>query len=263
MEAKLLSECGKEYVFPVEKDSGYRVEIEPGEYLVIEVGCDIGKSTAKFTHPNIALSVPKVYGFKHYRHGGSKFWTHRAGLSHYFVIPRSVVKLLPEKGYSYVPAEINGVRVSFNVTGGAGFDGPGIWTDWLKTHTQISVGHKLADLKRIAEVAVRGTSMEPIAVEPMNGVEDYGWKKMVAEKMIKAKILEAVKTGKAPVIYLNAGLDYSGMTNGKGIELHPWKKRAIILDMDCHRVSVKHNQIDWYRTAKVFGLDEFGRNIAA
>jgi len=262
MEAKLLSECGSEYVLS-DKKGGYRVEIEPGEYLVVEVGCDVGRPTVSFRHPNIALSVPRVYNFKHYRWGGSKFWTSRAGISHYFVIPRNVVKLLPEKGYSYVPAEINGVRVRFNVTGGSGFDAPGVWTDWLKTRTQISVGHKLADLKKIAAVAVRGTPMEPVKVEPMDSVSDYEWKKMVAEKMVKAKILKAVKEGKTPMVYLGSGCEYAGMTSGKTIELHPWKKRAVILDMGGHKVSVKHSQIDWYRTAKAFGVDEWGKKVAA
>lgn len=146
----------------------YHVEVDPGDYLVINAGSIVGSPAARFHHPNVAHTRRQVYEFKHYRGNGGKFWTCKAGISFYLVIPRSEVFLLLEKGYSWVPAEINGVKVKFNVSGGS----QNGWTDWLHTHTSISVGHGIRDLKKLAEVAVRGTDLEPIQFREKDSPEE-------------------------------------------------------------------------------------------
>ena len=255
-EAKMLSECGGKY-FPDPTDPKYWVEIEPGDYLFVEMGFVVGKAGARFKHPNIAKTVRRVYGFKHYLRSGAKRWTHAPGVSHYFIIPKSAIKLLPEKGYSYIPAEINGIKIVFNVSGGGGGD----WTDYLRTQTQISVNHPKAALKKIAEVALPPGScpFEIPEIKPTEGTEDYDWKVMVARKMVRPKIIKLVKEGKTPTVYLRAGCDYMGETNGKADEIHSWKHDVLVLSMGGYRVNAKGSQIDWYRTACANGMDEWGK----
>jgi hypothetical protein len=173
----------------------YHVEVDPGEYLVVEAGSLVGTPAARFTHPNVAARVNRVYEFKHYHGNGGKSWTSKAGVSFYLVIPRSCVFLLPEKGYSYIPAMINGVKVRFNVSGGT-VNG---WTDWLHTHTQISVNHCLRDLKKLAEVAVRGTDLEPIGFKAKDeeevNREMVSWARLGAKQELKVVVGAQVMLG--------------------------------------------------------------------
>ena len=63
VKAKLLSECGTEFVLAekTEKNDKYVIDIEPGDYLVIEVGAKVNKPVAKFRHPNIAATAKRVF----------------------------------------------------------------------------------------------------------------------------------------------------------------------------------------------------------
>jgi len=276
-EPKRLSECGTEYVIEQaipDKQDKYRVEIEQGDFLVIEAGAVVGKAAAGFKHPNVAATVKRVYNFRTYFKSGAKKWYEKAGVSHYFVVPRSAVTLLPEKGYSYVKAEINGVKVSFNVSGGGG---GGEWTDYLRAHTQVSVNHPIRDLKKIAEVAVRGTPLEPIQVKPLEPQEEARWNQLAtkAKGDVKDEVVALIEAGKKPIVKMLEGYSYGGQTSGEGIEIDraykmrhtnaqktecEWKKngvvRAIILLVGGYQVRVKLSQIDWYATAQANGLDK-------
>lgn len=267
-ESKLLSDCGNEYVI----DDKYKVEIETGDYLVVETGTCVGKAAANFTHPNVAATAKRVYEFRTYFKSGRKKWNSKAGVSNYFVIPKSAIKLLPEKGYSYVQAEINGVKVQFNVSGGSGFAGVGVWTDMLRINTQISMNHPIRDLKKIAEVAVRGTSLEPIQVKALEPQEEINWNQLAAKAKgnVKEEIVALIEAGKKPVVKLASGYQYS---EGKAIEVvrryvrtktgeNTWQWgetgpiKALVIEADGHwgKLRAKLSQIDWYLTAQANGL---------
>jgi len=122
----LLSDCSNSLVI----DNDYSINIEPSENQIIIMGFDANKSASKFKHPNISATVKRIHEFKHYRKNGGKFWTSRAGVDHYLVIPRNQITILSEKGYSYIKTEINGVKVTLNVSGGTNGKG---WADYLNT----------------------------------------------------------------------------------------------------------------------------------
>ena len=263
MDVRLLSECGERLV--VDAADKYDITIEPGEFLVIEVGAVVGKAAARFEHPNVAVTAKRVYDFKHYRAGGSKFWTERAGVSHFFVVPRSAVCIVMEKGYSYIPAVINGVKVRFNVSGGGGDS----WTDWLTTRVSISVNHSMNDLKRIAEVSVRGTAMEPLKVKEMDLEKEVQWNRLAARAnaKLKEKVAALVEAGKGVVVKLLPGYQY---IEGQAIEVRrryrkvpmdarSWKYeetgavKGIVIDVGC-RMFAKVTQIDWHATAVACGM---------
>lgn len=264
-ESKLMSECGTELVVDDNPAEKYRVEIEPGDYLVVSVGFGANKAAAKFSHPNIAATEKVIHEFKHYRRGGGKFWTSRAGVDHYLVIPKSAIKLLPEKGYSYVPAEINGVKVAFNVTG----IGSGGWTDIIHINTSISVNHKFGDFKKLCEAAVRGTTLEPIVCKGLEAGQEAEWDRLaaMAAPSVKDKIYELIEAGKKPIVCLASGYQYDDKNEGEAIEIDrkyrmtkqadgtgKWSEdgvvRYITILINGHRVRVKRNQIDWAATAK-------------
>ena len=109
-----------------------------------------------FNHANVAATKDTTFEFKHYEAGGGKHWTRKPGRQFWFVVPSSKIRILPEKGYSYVRAEINGVAIRFNVSGGTW--GPG-WRDWVNDRPHVLVGHTLRDMKKIADVALPNQSL--------------------------------------------------------------------------------------------------------
>lgn len=267
-EPKLLSDCGTCLVVDDKEGDRYQVDIEPGEYMVITAGSFAGTAMARFTHPNIAASAKRVLEFKHYRANGSKFWTARAGVDHIFIIPRTAIKMLPQKGYSYIPVEINGVKTIFNVSGGT----MGGWTDLLHTHVSISCGHKLKDLKKLAEVAVRNSPLEPLSVKEMEPAEKAQWERLYARASgtVIEKVAKLIEEGKKPTIKMLAGYDTQ---EGIGLSVVRRAKKTITGDncwtyeytgalkyilMDAKEYfngcRVKLNQVDWAKTAEANGL---------
>jgi len=265
----LLSECGTKVT--IDEKEKYNIEIEAGDYLVVCMGFTAGKGGAKFTHPNIAATNKEIHEFKHYRNNGSKFWSSRAGVNHYLVIPRNQITLLPEKGYSYIRAEINGVKVSFNVSGGGG----GGWTDYLSITTSTSVNHKLLDFKKICEVAVRNSPFEPLTVKALEPNEEAKWNTLAAKATpkIKERIAKMVEEGKKPIIQFVPFISYQGQKSGVAIEVQrrtkmvpiadkpncfSWESigapKYFILSLGYNGVRAKVTQIDWYKTAELNGI---------
>jgi hypothetical protein len=235
------------------------------------MGFTAGKSGANFTHPNIAATSKEVHEFKHYRNNGSKFWTSRAGINHYLVIPRNQIKLLPEKGYSYIKAEINGVKVSFNVSGGGGNG----WTDFLSTSAHTSINHKLSDFKKVCEVAVRNSPFEPVTVKALEPNEEVMWNRLAAKATpkIKERIAKMVEEGKKPIIQFVPYVSYQGAKSGVAIKVQRRAKMVPIADkpgsfsfeetgalryftlaLGFSGVRAKVTQIDWYKTAELNGI---------
>ena len=130
----------------------YHVAFDASPVLILEAGVFPGSAAARLRHPGIWATRCRIFEFKTYLPHGGKRWHARAGISHFFIVPKGRIQLVLEKGFSYVPVEINGVRTRPNVSGGTD-EG---WTDWVGTAAGISVGHPVRDLLGIAAVAVPG-----------------------------------------------------------------------------------------------------------
>jgi hypothetical protein len=252
-----LSYCGSELV--LDEEDGYTIAIEEGTHLIVAAGALAGSPACHFTHPNIALSRKKICEFKHYRRDGGKFWTQRAAMTHYFVIPRYYVLLLPKKGHSYIPAEINGVRVNLNVSGGSGRRG---WTDDLRTHVHIGVGHPAKLLKKLAEMAVRGTAYEAeLNGTPLTAEDEIRWAALAAKasERLKTEIYRRIEAGQRPTIQFKPRCSYAGQTSGPAIAIDtryvkPKRILGVTVEMGGGKVYVKLSQIDWGATAAVNNL---------
>lgn len=271
-EKVLLSQCGSCLVLDDSEKERYQIEIQNGDYLLIEIPVSVRKAGSRFTHPNIIQSVKRLYEFKHYRHNGSKFWTRQAGISHYVIIPKNLIYLLPEKGYSYVKAEINGVKVTFNVSGGTSNG----WTDWLSNHTSIFVNHKLSDIKKLVEVAIRNPELEKgidFSKMVLEGGQAEQWEELfmlASPKLQKQRetFYAMVEAGEKPVIYLKRGYkSEKGIATklyrqSKKVWLNPEKTRWTYdetgkvkyvhaeLDGLFNSYRLKISQIDWVKTCK-------------
>lgn len=277
---KMLNECGNLLVIDDSEKDRYQIQITESDNLLIVAGAKANSASGRFTHPNIVKTAKRIHEFKHYRDNGSKFWTSNAGIDHYFIVPKSVIKMLPEKGYSYIKAEINGVKVTFNVSGGTNNG----WTDYLYPVTHISCGHKVKDLKKIAEVAIRNpeleSKMEIKELEPEN-VER--WEKLCAKAnaKLKEKICKMIEAGEKPIIKMDGRYSFSGINQGIGIEVSRRAKqipekveagektidgykivsrhrteytgavKTIYLSTELGKCRAKVNQINWNETAKL------------
>jgi hypothetical protein len=255
-----LSECGPRW----QVDTDYSVDIAPGDYLEVCFGQMAGTPEAAFEHPNIAARSKRVHEFKHYHRNGSKSWTAKAGVDLWFIVPRSAVMLLPEKGYSWVPATINGVKVSFNVSGGTSDVG---WSDWLRTNVHVSVGHSRRDLERVAAVALSGTAIE---LPPMDEGDEKRWQALYAERVIPAKITQGATVklregctidgetavGTVAEVSFQTRLQWRKTDAGEEIGEHkPTSKiKGLILAARGFRVRAKLSDIDWLATAQLNGL---------
>ena len=159
-------------------EAGYEVELPPGDHLIVVAGAHMGEPAYDFDGPNLAAKKSEIFEFKHYRRSGSKFWTSRAGISFYFVLPKSQIELVAEKGYSYVPVLIQGRKCHLNVSGGGGSGG---WTDYVRRVAHIGCGWSLSALRQLAAIAVspgecrrEGVTLEiePLADDQRRGFVD-------------------------------------------------------------------------------------------
>lgn len=142
--------------FDILERGDYSIIVERGDLFLVEFPVESIFAAARFTHPNIARSCPTTLCYKY---DSPKRWVEKAGVTHYFVVPRSQISITAEKGYSWPHGEIAGQKVRFNCCGGTGGKG---WRDCLQIHTSVNTNHKADALAAVAEVAVRGSGFEPI-----------------------------------------------------------------------------------------------------
>lgn len=264
IESVLLSECDK----VIKVNDKYTIEIPDGENLIVCVGFDVKKKLCTtFKHPNIAATEKKVFEFKHSRKSGSKFYTQKAGINHYFIIPKNKIRVFKYEGYSYVEGMIGDVRVTFNVSG-CGSVG---WKDWINTYVSISINHSLKDLKGIASVAIPNTPENPLKIEPMTEFDLNWWNELAfkADSKIKEKVYELIEMGKNPRIILTNTHEKEGL----GIEVIRARKlnkvdevnseykangkvTGILVKLnEYHRANAKLSQINFLETAIVNGIE--------
>jgi len=148
-------------------DTDYDIEVERGPHFLIEFPIESKLPAAKFRHDNIARTVDRTL---HYKHDHPKRWEQKSGTCHFFVVPREHIWLLPEKGWSWPRATINGAPVHFNCCGGPGPKG---WRHRLDLETSVNVNYGIEVLNTVAAVSVRGTAFEPVKIREEIEAEFY------------------------------------------------------------------------------------------
>jgi len=230
-------------------EEGYQVRLPPGDHLIVVAGAHLGKPGYNFDHPNIAAKKSELFEFKHYRKGGSKFWTSRAGISFYFVIPKAQIELLPEKGYSYVPVLIHGRKCRLNVSGGTGNGG---WTDYVRQVAHVGCGWPIGALQSLAAVALgtdecrlQGINLE---IEPLKDCQRAGFVETAAAVTMRTRLRSGSQ------VLLRDGWDYLGSQGPFTIESRPRRKRYFVCTAGLARVRIQYAAIDWVKTAEINGV---------
>jgi hypothetical protein len=234
--------------FQVEK--GYQVELPPGNHLTVIAGAPLGEPGYDFDHPNVAAKKSEWFEFKHYRKGGGKFWTSKAGINLYFVIPKAQIELLSEKGYSDVPVLIGGRQCRLNVSGGTG---PGGWTDYVRPVVHVGCGWTIAALKALATVALSPDECRwqgiNLAIEPLKDGQCAGFMETAAAVTMRTRL------GPGSQVLLRTGWDYQGSQGPFVVESRPGRKRYFFCTAGATRVRIPYAAIDWIKTAEVNGGD--------
>ena len=234
--------------FQVEK--GYEVWLPPGDHLIVVAGAHLGEPGYDFDHPNIAAKKSELFEFKHYRKGGSKFWTSKAGISFYFVIPKAQIELLPEKGYSYVPVLIHGRKCHLNVSGGTGNSG---WTDCVRQGVDIGCGWTDrgptvagGDCPQSRRVPCPGNHPGDRAAQ---GLPTIGFHRSGCRRY------DAASTGSwAAKCFLRDGWNYMGSQGPFAVESRPSRKRYFICACRTACLRIQYAAIDWTKTAEINGV---------
>jgi hypothetical protein len=230
-------------------EEGYQVELPPGNHLTVVAGAHLGEPAYDFDHPNVAAKKSDVFEFKHYRKGGSKFWTAKAGISFYFVIPKAQIELLPEKGYSYVPVLIHGRKCVLNVSGGSGNGG---WTDYVRPVAHVGCGWTIAALKALTAVALspRECLAQGITLD-IQGLEDYQNQRLIE---ISAAVTMRTRLKPGNQVLLKKGWNYEGSQGPLVIQSRPPRKRYFVCKAHSMGVRVQYAAIDWIKTAEINGV---------
>ena len=222
----------------------YHIDVAPGECLIIQAGASLGKAAASFEHPKVLVRADCVHWFKRQLPQGGKRWWSRAGRNLYFAVPKEHITVSEEPGYSYVKAEINGVKVTLNVSGGTGNG----WTDLISQTVAISINHPIRDLNKIGAVALspeeaarRGLSVE---VEPL---ED-GDRRIFDEAAAKAKLAGQIKSGDR--IILGTGYSWGDETELVVETVEP-RKRRIFARGKSGLARVSFCQVNWKATLEL------------
>jgi hypothetical protein len=231
----------------------YEVRLPPGNHLVVVAGARLGESGYNFDHPNIAAKKSEPFQFKHYRKGGSKFWTSTPGISFYFVLPKAQIELLPEKGYSYVPVLIQGRKCHLNVSGGSRDNG---WTDRVHQGVDIGCNWKIAALRSLATISLnpddcraQGITLE---IELLKDYQRLGFVEAAAAVTMRSKL------GAGSQVFLNNGWGHMGSQGPFVVESRPHRKRYFICVSGLFRVRVQYAAIDWTKTAEINGVNVSG-----
>jgi hypothetical protein len=233
--------------FPVEER--YEVRLPPGDHLIVVAVAHLGEPGYDFDHPNIAAKKSELFEFKHYRQGGSKFWTSKAGIRIYFAIPKAQIELLPEKGYGHVPVLIQGRKCRLNVRGGSGDNG---WTDDIRQGADIGCGWPVSALRSLATIALHPEDCRAqgitLAIEPL---KDYQRAEFVETA---AAVAMRPRLGAGGRIFLRDGWSSMGSQGPFVVDSRPPRKRHFICACGTAPLRIQYAAIDWTKTAQINGV---------
>ena len=119
-------------------------------YIVFRFPYTLDHAGATFTSPKLLGTRACLQEYKHYRQGGSKFWSARPGVDLYFAVDKAKIRILVDEGHSFPVLRVGNSEFKTTVSGGGGT----MWTDYLGTNVTVCSNVKLAILKEIATHAI-------------------------------------------------------------------------------------------------------------
>lgn len=230
-------------------EPNYHVELPDTEHFIVGAGATYPEAATGFDHPSMAARQDKVFCTRAYWPDGRKKWFEHVGRDFHFVIPRSKIALVFEKGYSYVPVIISGRRFRFNVSGGT-CDG---WTDFVRKEAHVGIGFTKAKLKLLAEVAVPPRDCKvSFDLMEMPPEDSANFLTLMAGHVCRKQLAEGHE------VFLKQGWTFDEHQGPFLVESKPRKCRYYIATTGLHKIRVGYSAIDWTRTADANGFEVLG-----
>lgn len=230
----------------VEIEPGYHVELPDTDHLVIVAGANYPAAATRYDHPNVAARQDKVFFTRAYWPDGRKKWFQHAGRDYYFVVPRSKIGLVFEKGYSYVPVVINGQTFRLNVSGGT-FNG---WTDFVRQQAHVGIDFTKKTLDLLAQVAmptVEAKGNVPLELVALSDGDAASFVELVAGHVCRSRLTEGHK------LFLHEGWSYDG-SRGPFVVTSKPKARRYYVARGHSTFRAAYTSIDWTDTAAANGF---------
>jgi len=213
----------------------YHVQLPPGDHLLVLAG---GQENSRFDHPNLAARVPRIWEFKHWHPQRGKWWTQKAGIDLYFVVPNTEIELLPERGYSYVPVKIGGRKSDFNVSGGSSPNG---WTDYVRSQVHTSVGLPKSALKSLASVALCPKTVKELGlgfnVTILSDEQQQSYQELAVKRDAQQADIKQLVLGRF--------ISWRGHKGPFAVASRSPRHREFTIEDAGWRSRVKYSQIDW------------------
>jgi len=166
-------------------------------------------------------------------------------LNFYFVIPRSKISLVFEKGHSYVPVVINGQTFRLNVSGGS-FDG---WTDFVGQQTHIGINATVKVLNLLAAVAVPPAEIRvPLELEAQSDSNAVSFVELVAGQLCRSRLQEGHR------LVLCDGWTYDGSRGPFFVASKPKGRQCYVATTGHRSFRATYKSIDWTKTAAENGF---------
>ena len=124
--------------------------MDASTYIVFRFPYTLDHAGSRFSSPNLLGTRACLQEYKHYRQGGSKFWSARPGVDLYVAVDKSKIRTLVDEGLSFPVLRVGNSEFKTTVSGGGGT----IWTDYLGTHVTACSNLRLAILKEVATHAI-------------------------------------------------------------------------------------------------------------
>jgi hypothetical protein len=236
----------------VEIAPDYFVRLGQGKRIVLALGFFLEHPGARFQHPNIIRSENHVFDLKKHHKGGGKSWSEKAGVVHFMSFSDEEVSLIPEKGYSYVPVEIAGVRITLNTSGG----GRKEWVDWVGGaihHALLNL--EAADLRKIAAVSEIPTDeirnlLQGNSSDPDRKREEKRFDAMMFEKQAKKRVPELIDKGVKMELVLS-GCTVESVSAVKTVRTNG-RLSCINATYGGENYRIRLKQVDWTKTLQRF-----------
>ncbi len=223
----------------------YQIRFDPEPYVILKLGVGLDQRQLAFRHENLLALRYTVHHFKHYRTGGSKFWTRKGGADFYMAVPKIKIQIVPEHGYSYPKIVIGGEILSLNVSGGGG----ATWTDWISRIAETRVNEPWRVFTVVADHALPVAECRQAGVTlDLPPLDDPD--RRFLENAMARRNLKAVTPGMQ--VTLAAGFNTAG---GNVLTLEARRPQSFLCRNGSPlRIKVTFPQVDWVATCQANGI---------
>jgi hypothetical protein len=217
----------------------YCVKLDEKPYMLFRFTFTLDRAGSGLKHPNVLGRLPCTLEFKHYRNGGSKFWSSRPGVDIYVAVDKMHVRLVLEKTWSYPKLRIGNAEFTTSVGGGGS-----PWAELLSSPVSTFTNIKLATLLEICRLAMTPQQAKAAGVAlPAVETDNTAFLANALARMGSSKRL-------APGNKVILLPDFS-FRNSQEVDFVSWRNgQKMVCSREGFSIWISLCRIDWVKTAQ-------------